>query len=249
MPNPILENSVAASSNLQELIATLNATTLLPTVGFATLCTLALPVGTWDIVGRMSVTGVNGNGTINLFIGAGGNGEEIVGTLTMRSGVAAESGASGTTRIVVSSGTVNCVMRSSNFSSGFGAVSALSYNPATGSGTFLLAKSTNAVPVATLRTLNAANLLTNPILQASLQSAYDSIVGINAPDVATAIPAAVVAAANALNNSNYKLYLGHNNWYYQNFTNTASVSNWTVFGGNKSNFAALVPANHIFTFK
>lgn len=246
MPNMILENSGAPQS--QELLSTLNANTLLPTVGFATLCNVNLPVGTWDITARMSVTGVNATGTINLYVGVGGNGEQIVGTLTMRAGVAGESGVSGVTRIVATSPVI-CTLRSSNFSSGFGAVSALPYDPATGSGTFLLAKSSTAIAAPSLRTLNAANLLTNLILQASLQSAYDSIVGTNAPDTATAIPAAVVAAANALNDSNWKLYLGHNAWYYTSFTNTATVSNWSLFGGSKSNFAALVPANHIFTFK
>lgn len=244
MPNIILENS--ATSSLQEFQSSLLTATLLPTTGFITLCTLTLPVGTWDLIGRMSVTGVNGNGTINLYIGSTGNGEEIACSLTMRTGVAAESGVSGTTRITVTAGTITCSMRTSNFSTGFGAVSALPYNSATGSGTFLLAKQAVGVAGATLRILNAANLLTNPILQTSLQAAYDNQLGLIAPDLV--MPLAVTNAANALANTNYKLYLGHNNWYYQNAIAVTAGSLWTPFN-SKNSFNALVPANHIFTFK
>jgi hypothetical protein len=98
-----------------------------------------------------------------------------------------------------------------------------------------------------LRTINRNTLVANTNnLQTEFQAAYDAEVGQNAPDT---IPASVVNAANALNDSSYKIYLGHTIWYYQNFTNTATSANWTAFGGNKSNFAAALLANHIFTFK
>lgn len=107
---------------------------------------------------------------------------------------------------------------------------------------------TAASAVPTLRTINRATLLNNANnLQAEFQSAYDAEIGTNAPDAP--VPAAVVSAANALNNANYKIYLGHTTWYYTNATNTITASNWTPFGGSKSNFAATIPANHIFTFK
>jgi hypothetical protein len=96
---------------------------------------------------------------------------------------------------------------------------------------------------ATLRTLNAPNLLTNPILQASFQTAYDSITGSNAPDI---VPPEVVSAVASLNNGNWKIYLGHTQWFY---TNTTNGTGWLLFGGGKSQFGATVPANHIFTFK
>jgi hypothetical protein len=98
-----------------------------------------------------------------------------------------------------------------------------------------------------LRTINRATLLNNANnLQTEFQAAYDAEIGTSAPDT---IPVAVVTAANALNNSNYKIYLGHTIWYYTNATNTITAANWTTFGGNKSGFAAGIPANHIFTFK
>jgi hypothetical protein len=96
---------------------------------------------------------------------------------------------------------------------------------------------------ATLRTLNGPLLLTNPILQSSFQSAYDTEIGLNAPD---AVPAEVINAVIALNNTNWKIYLGHNIWQYTNSTNG---TNWLTVTPSKGNFAALVPANHTFTFK
>jgi hypothetical protein len=105
-----------------------------------------------------------------------------------------------------------------------------------------------SIGIATLRTINRATLLNNSNnLQAEFQAAYDGEAGNSAPDAP--VPTAVVNAANALNNSNYKIYLGHTTWYYTNATNTVTSTNWTPFGGGKSNFAAAIPANHIFTFK
>jgi hypothetical protein len=98
-----------------------------------------------------------------------------------------------------------------------------------------------------LRTLNNANLNgPNPILQTSLQAAYDAEGGSIAPDV---VPAEVNAAANSLASSNYKIYLGQTQWWYTNTVTGISTASWTVFGGNKSNFGAVVPVNHIFTLK
>jgi hypothetical protein len=94
-----------------------------------------------------------------------------------------------------------------------------------------------------LKTLNGPNLLTVPILQASLQTAYDSTLGLNAPDT---VPAEVVSAVATLNNGNWKIYLGHTQWLY---TSTTNGTGWLPFGGGKSNFGASVPANHIFTYK
>jgi hypothetical protein len=105
---------------------------------------------------------------------------------------------------------------------------------------------TVTVSTATVRTINRATLINNGNnLQAEFQAAYDAIVGINAPDT---VPAAITSAANALSNTSYKIYLGHTQWWYTN-TQTSTLASWTVFGGNKSNFAAAIPANHIFTFK
>lgn len=104
----------------------------------------------------------------------------------------------------------------------------------------------NSVPQF-LRTLNGPLLVTSTILQSSLQSAYDLEVGTNAPD---SIPAQVISAVNDLNNSNYKLYLGHTQWWY---TSSLNGTGWVLFGGTapvgKGPFGAIVPANHIFTFK
>jgi hypothetical protein len=96
---------------------------------------------------------------------------------------------------------------------------------------------------ALLKILNGPNLLTNPVLQASFQTAYDSVTGLNAPDT---VPPEVVSAVATLNNANWKVYLGHTQWFY---TNTTNGTGWLPFGGGKSQFGALIPANHIFTFK
>lgn len=103
-----------------------------------------------------------------------------------------------------------------------------------------------AVAGAAVRVINRATLLNNGNnLQAEFQSAYDAQAGINAPDT---VPNAVVAAANALGTISYKIYLGHNNWWYTN-AQTGTLGSWSSFGGLKSNFSAVIPANHIFTFK
>lgn len=109
-----------------------------------------------------------------------------------------------------------------------------------------LGTGTVAVAAASVRTINRATLLNNPTnLQSEFQAAYDAIVGINAPDT---VPTAVIAAANALATTSYKIYLGHTQWWYTN-TQTGTIASWTLFGGNKSNFGAVIPANRIFTFK
>jgi hypothetical protein len=109
-----------------------------------------------------------------------------------------------------------------------------------------IAIGTVATATASVRTINRATLLNNSSnLQTEFQAAYDAIAGINAPDT---VPATVIAAANALSTTSYKIYLGHTQWWYTN-TQTSTLASWTVFGGNKSNFAAPIPANHIFTFK
>jgi hypothetical protein len=140
MPNPI-PGSVYAPPI--ELVSLLTANTLLPATGFANLCSVALSAGTWDVYGHMSVTNVNANGTLNLLIGTGGVGSQFCGTLTMRAGVASDGGTSGFTRITVSSGTLICLLQSSAFNSGFTNPTALAYNPATGTGTYLIAKKNN----------------------------------------------------------------------------------------------------------
>ena len=57
-------------------------------------------------------------------------------------------------------------------------------------------------------------------------------------------------AANALNNSNYKVYLGHNKWWYTNIR-IGTTSSWVAFGGGtgKSDFSANIDASGLFTFK
>lgn len=101
--------------------------------------------------------------------------------------------------------------------------------------------------VATLRVLNSRLIIgVAPVLGASLQAAYDAELGLQAPD---SVPAAVVSAANSLNNTNFKIYLGQNQWYYTNNTNGNTAANWLVFNGGKSNFGVTVLPNHIFTFK
>jgi hypothetical protein len=93
-------------------------------------------------------------------------------------------------------------------------------------------------------------LLANPggssYTQAQLQALYDGIPGLNAPDV---VPQAIIDQANILNTTGYKVYLGHNSWWYTNTATGATVENWSQFGGAKSNFGAAIVANGIFTFK
>lgn len=79
--------------------------------------------------------------------------------------------------------------------------------------------------------------------QATLQGLYDAEAGTNAPD---SLPQSVVDAANALSTSEFKLYLGHTQWLYTNSV-TSTTSNWTTFGGGKSNFNST--AHTIYTYR
>jgi hypothetical protein len=138
MPNLILDNPVTAAPI--ELISILTTSIILPTTGFANLCSVNLPVGTWDLFGHMSVSNVNVNGTLPLLIGSGGGGAQLCASLTMRNGFSNEGGVSGWTRINVSSGTLTCLLQSGAFNSGFTNPTALAYNPTLGTGTILIAK-------------------------------------------------------------------------------------------------------------
>lgn len=137
MPSLILDNTPIAPV---ELISALTTNILLPAAGFANLCSVNLTVGTWDLFGRLGVTNVNANGTLIMLIGTGGIGSQICGTLTMRSGVSADAGVSGWTRIAVSSGALTCLLQSGAFNSGFTNPTAVAYNAAAGTGTILIAK-------------------------------------------------------------------------------------------------------------
>lgn len=68
--------------------------------------------------------------------------------------------------------------------------------------------------------------------QVALQALYDGALGAggDAPD---AVPAEATAAAQALGGATYKIYLGHNVWWYTN-NNTS----WTQFGASKGSFGA-----------
>ena len=103
-----------------------------------------------------------------------------------------------------------------------------------------------AATMPSVRTINRATLVNNPTnLQSEFQAAYEAIVGTNAPDT---LPVSVIAAANALGNTSYKIYLGHTVWWFTN-AQTTTLASWSSFSGGKSNFGAPIPANHIFTFK
>ena len=74
-----------------------------------------------------------------------------------------------------------------------------------------------------------------------LQDYYDSVLGHDAPDT---VPQEVVDAANLLNNTGYKLYLGETTWWYTNLTiSTAEI--WTSFA--KSAFSQ--PIQALYTFR
>lgn len=91
-------------------------------------------------------------------------------------------------------------------------------------------------------------VLTNPggasYTQVQLQALYDGQAGINALDT---VPQSIIDAANLLAVSTYKLYLGHNIWWYTNTATGATAANWTQFGGGKSAFAT--SASTIYTLK
>jgi uncharacterized protein YjdB len=97
---------------------------------------------------------------------------------------------------------------------------------------------------------STVRVLPNPNLgsysQILLQSLYDGQPAFIAPD---AVPAAVTNAANALNTSAYKVYLGQNQWWYTNTATGITAGSWALFGGNKTTFGANITTNGIFTFK
>ena len=118
---------------------------------------------------------------------------------------------------------------------------ASTWNPATG--TLNIPISGGTAPI--------VRILTNPggttYTQAQLQGYYDGQTGSQAPDI---IPIEVVNYANSLNTPNYKVYLGHNTWYYTNTATGITQGNWTPFGGGgKSTFGANIVATGILTFK
>lgn len=80
--------------------------------------------------------------------------------------------------------------------------------------------------------------------QAQLQALYDAQPGGEAPDT---LPQEVVDDANALATSGYKVYLGHNVWWYTNRVSDGTTSNWTQFGSVKGTFSAAIA--RIYTFK
>jgi hypothetical protein len=102
---------------------------------------------------------------------------------------------------------------------------------------------------------------TSTIPQSLLQYHYDAVnnpnlgsvtpynpvggnVGVNnAPDT---VPPEVIDRANSYNSSSYKLYLGHNVWWYTNAI-IGTAASWTAFGSNKGQFGA--PAIQAFTFR
>ncbi len=99
--------------------------------------------------------------------------------------------------------------------------------------------------------LGTLKVLNNPggsyYTQSQLQTLYDNASGNSAPDL---VPNEVINAANALNTTSYKVYLGHNKWWYTN-VQIGTSSNWSLFGGvsYKSDFGANIAAGGIFTFK
>jgi hypothetical protein len=86
-------------------------------------------------------------------------------------------------------------------------------------------------------------------LQAYLQGLYDGQAGSVAPDT---VPGAVSTYVSSLNATGYKLYMGHNDWWYTNAVTGLTAASWLTFAGGaggKSNFGAnIVPAG-IITFK
>jgi hypothetical protein len=93
-------------------------------------------------------------------------------------------------------------------------------------------------------------LLVNPggssYTQPQLQALYDGSVGINAPDV---VPQAITDQANILNTTGYKIYLGHNSWWYTNVATGIITATWALAGGGKAAFGAAIVPNGILTFK
>jgi hypothetical protein len=83
----------------------------------------------------------------------------------------------------------------------------------------------------------------NPTLQATLQGLYDTASGAVAPDT---VPPAVTTAAGAIGTGGYKVYLGHNTWWYTNAV-TPNAGSWLQFNGGKSNFGATIDG--IWTMK
>jgi hypothetical protein len=94
----------------------------------------------------------------------------------------------------------------------------------------------------------AVRVLPNPggasYTQVQLQALYDNQAGTNAPDT---VPQLVTDASNLLNSSGYKMYLGHNQWFYQNVATGLTNAGWTAYAGGKGAFAANIVA--IYTYK